>query len=123
SQMGVFQIPLPSFGGIKSGRKDYLGAFLLGLGSGLVAAPCSVAVLGVLLVYVGTSQNILFGISVLFAYSLGMGMLFLVLGTFTGLLTSLPGLGVWGERINRGFGWLMLAVGEYFLIIAGKNLL
>ncbi|MCL5036638.1 MAG: sulfite exporter TauE/SafE family protein [Chloroflexi bacterium] len=122
SQLDVFQLPLPNFGGVQTGRKDYLGAFLLGLGSGLVAAPCSAAVLGTLLVYVGNARNLIFGITVLFAYSLGMGVLFLFLGTFTGFLTSLPKAGIWGERIKKAFGWLMLAVGEYFLIMAGKNL-
>ena len=60
------------------------------------------------------------GTFLLFVYSLGMGTLLIILGTFTGLLTSLPKSGKWMVIIKKGLGWLMLIMAEYFLIQAGK---
>jgi len=49
-----------------------------------------------------------------------MGTLLIVVGTFTGVLSSLPRAGVWIERIKKGFGFLMILVGEFFIIKAGQ---
>jgi thiol:disulfide interchange protein DsbD len=56
----------------------------------------------------------------LFSYALGMGFLLIIIGTFTGLITSLPQSGQWMVRIKKAFGFLMIAVGEYFLVKAGQ---
>jgi len=77
-------------------------------------------VLGIILTYVGTKQNILFGIIMLFAFAFGLGFLLILIGTFTGLLTSLPKSGPWMVKIKQGFGILMILVGEYFLIKTGQ---
>jgi len=69
---------------------------------------------------VGTKQNVPLGIAMLFAFAFGMGFLLILVGTFTGLLTSLPKSGSWMARIKKGFGILMIIVGEYFLIKAGQ---
>jgi cytochrome c-type biogenesis protein len=68
---------------------------------------------------VAARQNAIFGMSLLFVFSLGMGTLLLLLGTFAGLLSSLPRSGPWMVRINRLFGLVLLAMAEYFLINAG----
>jgi thiol:disulfide interchange protein DsbD len=123
SMLDVFAIPLPQ---AMSGqlftprRKGRLGAFLLGVASGLIMSPCSVPVLAVLLSYVATRQNTLAGMGLLFVFAFGMGTLLIVLGTFTSLLTSIPRSGPWLERIPRLFGFIFIAIGEYFLITAGK---
>ncbi len=96
-----------------------LGSFVVGLLSGLVVAPCTAPVLAVLLSYVATRQSAIFGMSLLFFFSLGMGTLLIILGTFAGLLVSLPRSGPWLVRIQRLSGWLLLAIGEYLLIKAG----
>ena len=99
------------------------GSLLLGLGSGLLLGPCTAPVLGVLLAYAATGQNLILGMALLFSFALGLGTLLLLAGTFTGLLASLPRSGAWMERIKRGSGWLLVALSEYFLINAGKYLL
>jgi cytochrome c-type biogenesis protein len=99
--------------------KGALGSFLVGVASGLVVGPCTAPVLAVLLSYVATRQNTVFGMALLFVFSLGMGTLFIILGTFSGLLASLPGSGRWMVRINRMAGWMLLMMGEYFLVNAG----
>ncbi|OPY14191.1 MAG: Thiol:disulfide interchange protein DsbD precursor [Syntrophus sp. PtaB.Bin001] len=100
-------------------RSGVLGSFLIGATSGLLAGPCSAPIFSVLLAYVATRQNLFFGISLLFVFALGMGSLLIVVGSFTGLLAGLPKSGVWMVRIKQGCGWILLATGEYFLIMAG----
>lgn len=100
-------------------KKDVLGSFIVGAASGLVVGPCTAPVLAVLLSYVAARQNAVLGMSLLFIFSLGMGTLLVVLGTFAGFISSLPKSGKWMMRINRLSGWILLAAGEYFLINAG----
>ncbi len=57
--------------------------------------------------------------SLLFVFSLGMGTLLILVGTFAGLLANLPRSGAWTAAINRLFGWILLGAGEYFLFLAG----
>ena len=123
SMLGVFILPIPSFSkgsGGKSGGK--FGAIGMGLASGFITAPCTAPVTGAILAYVATRQNVYFGISVLFTFALGMGVLLVLVGTFVGLLTSLPKSGVWMQRVEKGFGFFMILIGEYFLIRAGRLL-
>ena len=125
SLLDVFHVPLPGFSGRGStgkGRGGAIGAFTMGLLSGLVVGPCTAPVLGTLLIYVGARQNILFGTSLLFVFALGMGFLLLVAGTFTGLLANLPKSGRWTETVKKGFGVFLILAGEYFLLEAGKLL-
>ena len=96
-----------------------LSSFLLGILSGFVLGPCTTPVLTVLLTYVASKQNPLFGMMLLFLFSLGIGTLLILIGTFTGFLTRLPKSGAWMAKISHAFGWIMIGVGEYFLIVAG----
>ncbi|MBI2267157.1 MAG: sulfite exporter TauE/SafE family protein [Armatimonadetes bacterium] len=123
SMFEIFTIPIPSFLGQlpeKISKKGFVGAFLMGLVSGLVAAPCTAPILGAILAYVATKQNMLFGFTLLFTFAFGMGTLLLVLGTFTGLITSLPKAGPWMAGIKKFFAAAMIVLGEYFLVSAGK---
>ena len=122
SMIGVFPLPLPAFLSSRSARpgKGLLGSFVLGAGVGLILGPCSAPVLGVLLSYVATQQNLFFGASLLFVFAFGMGTLLIILGTFTGLLASIPRAGKWMVTVQKVFGWGLIALGEYFLITAGQ---
>jgi thiol:disulfide interchange protein DsbD len=87
--------------------------------AGMVMGPCTAPVLAVLLGYVASQQSPAFGAALLFVFSFGMGTLLLLAGSFAGLLARLPRSGEWMERINKLCGWILLGVGEYFLIMAG----
>jgi cytochrome c-type biogenesis protein len=122
SMLGVFTFTVPVFfQKLQKGKnkKGVLGPFLLGLSSGLIAVPCTAAVMGVVLTYVAAKQNVVFGVTLLFVFALGAGALLLIAGTFTGLLLALPKPGVWTKVVQKIFGWFMIALGEYFLIRAG----
>lgn len=125
SLFDLFHLPTLSFPARAGGAKDrggIGGAFAVGAVSGLVVGPCTAPVLGSLLFYVGTKQNVLYGGSLLFVFALGMGLLPVLAGTFTGLLASLPKSGCWMEWVKKGFGVFLILVGEYFLVEAGKLL-
>ena len=122
SMLGLFELKLPGSWGKPAGAKpkNLLTIFLMGAGSGSIAAPCTVPVLGVLLSFVATEKNVVFGFSLLFVFSLGLGVLLIALGTFTGLIASLPKSGSWLLRIKQFFGFLMILLAEYFVLQAGR---
>lgn len=125
SLFDLFHLPtfsIPARPGGPKERGGIAGAFAVGTVSGLVLGPCTTPVLGSLLFYVGTKRNVLFGGSLLFVFALGMGLLPVLAGTFTGLLASLPKSGRWMGWIKRGFGVFLVLAGEYFLVEAGKLL-
>jgi thiol:disulfide interchange protein DsbD len=122
SMIDAITLPIPSFlASRQSGKKSggYFGAFLVGLLAGTVAAPCTAPVLGVVLTFVAAKQSVLYGVTLLFVFSIGLGTLLILVGTFAGLMSSLPKTGKWSEIIKKVFGWLMIAAGEYFLIKSG----
>jgi thiol:disulfide interchange protein DsbD len=123
SMLEVFTFPLPRFLNISRSnekKKGVLGGFLVGAASGFVLGPCTAPALAVLLSFVATKQNIIFGMSLLFIFAFGMGTLLIILGTFTGLLANIPKAGMWMVKIKKIFGWILIGTGEYFLITAGK---
>ena len=120
SMLGVFEFPQISLaGGTTQKKKGYLGAFIVGILSGLIAGPCTAPVLASVLVYVGSRQNVLYGFSLLFTFGYGIGFLMIILGTFTGLLSSIPRSGVWLERVKKVFGWVLILAAEYLFVKMG----
>ncbi len=125
NMLDVIPLRMPAFltrGRVASGT-GYTGAFLMGIASGFVAAPCTAPVLGTLLIYVASQQNVIYGSSLLFTFAFGLGFLLLLLGTFTGLMVNLPKAGPWMVWVKKGFGFAMLLMGEYFLVKMGRFLL
>jgi thioredoxin:protein disulfide reductase len=119
SMYGLYDLQVPSFitqrvGGGKA-TAGYLGAFTTGLVAGVVASPCVGPVLVSILTYVAESQNLVLGFSLLLTFALGLGMLFLVLGTFSGLLKYLPKSGPWMEFVKFVFGSFMIGAAIWYL--------
>jgi cytochrome c-type biogenesis protein len=104
----------------RSGKKDVLHAFMFGGVSALIAGPCTTPVIGSLLTYVAKKQNIFLGFSMLFSFAMGLGFLLLLVGTFTGIISSLPKSGGWMTTVKKGFGFIMIFIGEYFILKAGQ---
>ncbi len=115
SMFGGFDMDLPA--GLKNriaqaGGAGVKGAFVLGFFSGIVAAPCTGPVLTVLLTWVGTSRDVGFGALSLFVYSLGLGVLFWIVGTFA---VGLPKSGRWLEWVKSAFGIVMLVLAAHYV--------
>ncbi len=118
SMIGLFEIRLPSrwqTALTAAGKAGPAGAFLMGLVAGIVAAPCTGPVLGAVLAYVATTRNLYLGFGLLFTYALGIGVLFLAIGTFAGLAGRLPRSGPWMDGVKGLFGIVMFAMALYFL--------
>ena len=120
--LDVFTIPVITSKSMTN-RGGFFGAFVIGIASGIVVGPCTAPVVGVLLIYVASTQNILLGGSLLFVFALGMSILLILVGTFSGVLAALPKSGEWMVKIKKVMGIFMIGVGEYFLIKMGQVLL
>ncbi len=96
------------------------GAFIMGAASGLVAAPCSAPVMAAVLTWVSTTGSALLGFAYLFAFSLGMCTLLVVVGLSAGAVARLPRAGTWMVWVKRGFAFVMLAMAEYYLVKMGQ---
>jgi thioredoxin:protein disulfide reductase len=115
SMFGAFEMALPaslnnrlaSVGGI-----GYGGAFVLGLVSALVAAPCTGPVLTGILVWIAASHQLLLGTAVMFTFACGLGVPFFLVGTFA---VSLPKGGAWMLAVKWVFGVMLAVVALYFL--------
>lgn len=118
SMFGVFELRLPAFITQIQSKKvgpGMGGAFLTGIFAGLIASPCVGPVLVGILTYVANTQDTVLGFSLLFIFALGLGSLFLVLGTFSGLIQKLPRSGPWMEITKFIFGTVMLAAAFYYV--------
>ena len=114
SMFGLFEIRPPQFlvqraAGMSS-RAGHLGVFFLGATMGIVAAPCLAPFAVALLAYVGTSRQWWWFL----VFSCGLAIPYLVLGTFSSLLSSLPKSGTWMVWVKRIFGVALLAVAVWF---------
>ena len=117
SMLGLFTITVPpALQGLigKSKGPGYRGAVLMGATSGLVTAPCTAPVLGTLILPMISRQSVALGSTLLAVFGLGMGMLFLVVGTYSGVLSSLPRSGRWMQVVKVGLAVAILAVSGYF---------
>lgn len=116
--LDVFKLPTiaPQF---SAKIKGIPGAFLIGIFSGFVAGPCTAPVLGVLLAYVASTRDMVMGALLLFVFAFGMGAILLAVGTFSGLMASIPRSGGWMVRVKKTMGFLMVILAEYFLVKAG----
>ncbi len=118
SLAGLFEIPVPSSlsARMQSGQKSgIIGALLVGGVSGIIAAPCVGPVLIALLSWISQTGNILLGFWLTFIFSLGLGVIFLLVGTFSGVLAALPKGGRWMDTVKYFFAVLLIAGGIYFL--------
>ena len=99
---------LNQLGGGEGGR--FITAFVMGTVAGVIAAPCVGPPLVAVLAFVAQKGSVTTGISLLSVYSLGMGLLFIVLGTFTQFLARMPKSGGWMEVVKSSLGMVMLVV-------------
>jgi thioredoxin:protein disulfide reductase len=97
SMFGAFELALPSaltnrlstVGGV-----GYKGAFVMGLVMGLIAAPCTGPFLTGMLIVIAASKSYVLGGAALFAFALGLGVIFFIAGAF-------------GANLPKGGAWMM----------------
>jgi cytochrome c biogenesis protein CcdA len=115
--MGIISIPLPLQKTRAVKTKGLLGAFLLGLLTGTVSSPCATPVLAVILAYVSTQGDMMYGGSLLFVYAVGHCALIFIAGLSVGLTESIissKGMRNVSLYSKRFSGLVLVAVGLYF---------
>jgi len=116
SLFGAFEIQLPQSIQVKlqgdGPRQGYMGAFIMGLVLGPLAAPCVGPVVGAVLAAIAQQGDVKLGAIKLFVFTLGMGVLFMVVGTFS---ATLPKSGDWLIRFKRVMGLAVLGFAVWSL--------
>ena len=109
SLFGAFEIRLPAGLAAKlqgdGSRSGLGGAFVMGLVLGPLSAPCVGPIVGSVLVGIAQHGQVWLGAAQLFVFALGMGVLFLVVGTFS---AALPRSGDWLTRLKQVMGLVVL---------------
>jgi cytochrome c biogenesis protein CcdA len=114
--MGLISIPLPFQKTRQVKSRGLLGAFLLGLLTGTVSSPCATPVLAIILAYVSTQGDILYGGSLLFVYAVGHCALIFIAGLSIGLTESIvssKGIKNFSLYSKRFSGALLVVAGLY----------
>jgi cytochrome c-type biogenesis protein len=96
----------------------YGGAVVLGMLFGLVASPCAMPILTLILALIAQKGQVAYGSLLMFTYAVGHGSPLIIIGTVAGALTSLERFTKYSVMIQRVGGWMLLAVGVYFIWIA-----
>jgi len=96
-------------------KKGYLATFLLGASSGLIASPCLTPALASILAYLSAQKNIFYGMSLLVVFAYGMGLIFILAGTFSSILINLPKSGRWMSYVKRAGALIIIVLGLYFI--------
>ena len=99
-------------------QRGILGAFLLGLIFGIVSSPCATPILVLILTFVASKGEILYGTSLLFVYAIAHCALIFVAGVATGFAEGFirsrgaSNITAWGKRIG---GSIVFLVGVYMV--------
>ena len=96
-------------------KATYLWAFIFGLVLGVIVAPCVGPIVIGILTYIAQGQDIVKGATLMSAFGLGMGTLFLFLGMSSHLMTKRPQVGKLGEAATVAFGVLFFTAALYYL--------
>ncbi len=115
---GAYEFKLPDSlvakaGGAKGGM---YGAFFMGLTLGIVAAPCVGPFVIGLVTLVAAKGDPLYGFTMFFVLSLGLGLPYLFLAIFSGKIKKLPRAGEWMDSVKHIFGLLLFGIALYFLL-------
>lgn len=124
---GAYELQLPSSWQVKLNNMSnqqkggsYVGVFVMGAISGLVASPCTTAPLTGILLFIAQSGDMLLGFTALYALSIGMGIPLILFAVTGGKL--LPKAGNWMNIVKVSFGFMMMAVALMFLERMVENL-
>ncbi len=124
SFFGLFEITMPSKWVNKSDKESekggLLGAFFIALTTVLVSFSCTGPILGAALVEMasGSSNSFVFFISML-GFAVGFALPFTLLAMFPSFLKNLKS-GSWLNSVKIVFGFLELALGLKFLMVADQ---
>jgi thioredoxin:protein disulfide reductase len=118
SMFGFYEIYIPRFlqrQANVSVKGSFFYSFLFGVISGTVASPCLSAPLAILLSFVAKLKSPVYGFLILWFFALGMGLLLVLIGTFSTLINAFPKSGTWMLEIKKFFGFVIFGMCVYFV--------
>jgi thioredoxin:protein disulfide reductase len=117
SSFGVFVLQPPQFMMRWAGaaRPGFAGALVMGLGMGVVAAPCIGPIVLGLLLMVEKSGSALLGFALFFTLAIGLGLPYVGLALAAGSIRRLPRAGEWLAWVEQLFGFILIGLAIYFL--------
>jgi thiol:disulfide interchange protein len=118
SMFGFYEIRIPQLfkrKNVETKTGSVLSTFVAGAISGTVTSPCLTPALALVLTFVAKKGSPAIGFATLFSFSLGMGLILILIGTFSGMLNALPRAGTWMNEVKKVFGFAMLGASVYFL--------
>lgn len=117
SSFGLFSLQPPQWMLQRAGaaRPGYAGAVVMGLGMGVVAAPCIGPIVLGLLLMVERSGSALFGFALFFTLAVGLGLPYIGLALAAGSIRRLPRSGEWLAWVEQLFGFILIGLAIYFL--------
>ena len=114
-----FQIPTPRL--VKTEQKGLIGAFLLGMLFGVASSPCATPVLALILTFVASKHNLMYGISLLFVYALAHTVLIFAVGVSAGLAEvflksqKIADFSVYAHKVS-GALFVLIGLAVFFLM-------
>jgi len=111
------------FSANRTSRINLVSIFVLGLISGFVMIPCVFPVLGTILTLISLKQNIVYGILCLVSFSMGYGLILVLIGTSSRFINKLSEVTIGVIIIKRILGIIMITGGAYFIITTLRMLL
>ncbi|HVA84140.1 MAG TPA: cytochrome c biogenesis protein CcdA [Candidatus Binataceae bacterium] len=117
SSFGLFSLQPPQWMMRRAGvgRPGYLGSLVMGLGMGVVAAPCIGPIVLGLLLMVERSESPVFGFVLFFTLAIGLGLPYIALALAAGHIKTLPRSGDWLAWVEQLFGFVLVGLALYFL--------
>jgi len=118
--IGIYSLNIPTPVNLQPKRRGVIGAFFLGALFGVVSSPCATPVLALILAFVASKGEVVYGTSLLFVYAIGHCALIFLAGTAAGFVESfvqsrgITNITEWGKKIG---GSIVVLVGVYLIYI------
>jgi cytochrome c-type biogenesis protein len=116
--IGLYEWNLPIPVRFQPKQRGILGALLLGLIFGIISSPCATPILVLILTFVASKGEILYGTSLLFVYAIAHCALIFMAGVAAGFTEGfirskgISNVATWGKKIG---GSIVLLVGVYMV--------
>ena len=94
-------------------NNEFLYPILLGAVFALIGTPCSTPILASIMAFASISAKISQAILMLFLFSIGQGLIFIVAGFITSKVKTNPKFYEFSEKIMKFSGFLLLLVSLY----------
>lgn len=114
--MGVININFPTLKKFPIKAEGLGGAYLAGLFFGLAMSPCATPVLAVIITFVASKGQPVYGAALLFVYGLGHGLPLLLVGTFTAMIKNIGKLQRYTRYVTVISGGVLVLLGLYIFV-------